>query len=50
MNLKRVFADDGIRPYTAQDVVLCDRFFGQLNQEPNDFERASSNRYRDAVR
>jgi hypothetical protein len=45
-DLKHVFADDGTRPYTAQDVVLCDQFIGRLNQELNDFERASSDWYR----
>jgi hypothetical protein len=50
MNLKCVFTDDGTRPNTVHDVVLCDQFIGRLKQDLDDFERAGADGNRDAAR
>jgi hypothetical protein len=50
MNVERVFADHGTRPYAAHDVVLGDQFVGRANQNLDDFECAGADRDRDTVR
>ena len=50
MNLERIFADHGTRPYAIHQIVLGDQFIGRLNQDLDEFERARADGHRDTVR
>jgi hypothetical protein len=50
VNLERVFADRGTRPYAIHKVVLGHKFIGRTDQDLNDLERSRADWHRDAAR